>query len=52
MDSLGQRAPEYAAILRFDNSIVNAQKPIRIMAESLVNEIAGASAKDTCVGGS
>ena len=39
MDSLDQRAPECAEIPRFDDGMVNIQELIRIMAESLVNEI-------------
>lgn len=46
MDSLEQRAPEYAEIPRFDDGMVSIQELIRIMAESLVNKIMDAQAED------
>ena len=51
MDSLDQRAPECAEIPRFDDGMVNIQELIRIMAESLVNEIMDAQAEDACADG-
>ena len=51
MDSLDQRAPERAEIPRFDDGMVNIQELIRIMAESLVNEIMDAQAEDACADG-
>lgn len=51
MDSSDQRAPERAEIPRFDGGMANIQEPIRVMAESLVNEVMDAQAEDACADG-
>lgn len=38
-------------MLRFDDGMVNIQELIRIMAESLVNEVMDAQAEDACADG-
>ena len=52
MDSLDHAGRhECAEIPRFDDGMVNIQELIRIMAESLVNEIMDAQAEDACADG-
>ncbi len=51
MDSLEHGAPKVYEIPRFDDGMVNIQELIRIMAESLVNEIMDAQAEDACADG-
>lgn len=51
MDSLEHGTAAMAEIPRFDDGMVNIQEPIRIMAESLVNEIMDAQAEDACADG-
>lgn len=50
-DSLEQRAGITGEMPRFDDGMVNIQELIRIMAESLVNEIMDARAEDAGAGG-
>ncbi|MDD6785375.1 MAG: transposase [Eggerthellales bacterium] len=52
MDSLEQRATTSHDIPRFDDGMVNIRELIRIMAESLANEIMDAQAEDACGEGS
>ena len=49
MDSLEHGTAAMAEIPRFDDGMVNIQELIRIMAESLVNEIMDAQAEDAWV---
>lgn len=51
MDSLEQQAGITGEMPRFDDGMVNIQELIRIMAESLVNEIMDAQAEDACADG-
>lgn len=51
MDSLEHDAPKACEMPRFDDGMVNIQELIRIMAESLVNEIMDAQAEDACSDG-
>lgn len=52
MNSLKQsRAPLVHEMPRFDDGMVNIQELIRIMAESIVNEIMDAQAEDACADG-
>lgn len=51
MDSLEHGAPNGCEMPRFDDGMVNIQELIRIMAESLINEIMDAQAEDACVDG-
>lgn len=51
MDSLVQQAPATNEMPRFDDGMINIQELIRIMAESLVNEIMDAQAEDACADG-
>ena len=51
MDSLEQQAGATGEMPRFDDGMVNIQELIRIMAESLVNEIMDAQAEDACADG-
>ncbi len=49
MDSLEHGTAAMAEIPRFDDGMVNIQELIRIMAESLVNEIMDAQAEDAWI---
>lgn len=51
MDSLEHGTAAMAEIPRFDDGMVNIQELIRVMAESLVNEIMDAQAEDACADG-
>ena len=51
MDSLEQQEATSHDMPRFDDGMVNVQELIRIMAESLVNEIMDAQAEDACADG-
>lgn len=51
MDSLEHGIPKAYEIPRFDDGMVNIQELIRIMAESIVNEIMDAQAEDACADG-
>ena len=51
MDSLEQHAATNHGMPRFDDGMINIQELIRIMAESLVNEIMDAQAEDACAEG-
>lgn len=51
MDSLEQKASRIPEIPRFDDGMINIQELIRIMAQSLVNEIMDAQAEDACADG-
>lgn len=51
MDSLEHLTAEAAEIPRFDDGMVNIRELIRIMAESLVDEIMDAQAEDACADG-
>ena len=51
MDSLEHGTAAMAEIPRFDDGMVNIQELIRIMAESLVNEVMDAQAEDACADG-
>lgn len=51
MDSLEHSAPKVYEMPRFDDGMINIQELIRIMAESLVNEIMDAQAEDACADG-
>lgn len=51
MDSVEQRAARIPEIPRFDDGMINLQELIRVMAESLVNEIMDAQAEDACADG-
>lgn len=51
MDSLNQQQAHDHDIPRFEDGMVNIQELIRIMAESLVNEIMDAQAEDACADG-
>lgn len=51
MHSLEQREAASHDMPRFDDGMVNLQELIRIMAESLVNEIMDAQAEDACAEG-
>lgn len=48
MASLEQQAHVTPEIPRFDDGMVDIQELMRIMAESLVNEIMNAQAEDAC----
>lgn len=52
MDSLEQLSSATNEMLRFDGGMVNIQELIRVMAESLVNEIMDAQVEDACADGS
>lgn len=51
MDGLERGTPKVYEIPRFDDRMVNIQKLIRIMVESLINEIIDAQAEDACADG-
>lgn len=51
MDSLDQRSIQAREMPRFDDGMANLQELIRIMAESLVNEIMDVRAGDACADG-
>ena len=51
MDSLEHGMPKACEMPRFDDGMVNIQELVRIMAESLVNEIMDAQAEDACAEG-
>ncbi len=51
MDSLEHGIPKASEMPRFDDGMVNIQELIRIMAESIVNEIMDAQAEDACADG-
>ena len=51
MESLEQMGAVVPEIPRFDDGMVNLQELIRLMAESLVNEIMGAQADEACAEG-
>lgn len=51
MDGLDQQQTQHHDLPRFDDGMVNIQEPIRIMAESLVNEIMDAQAEGACADG-
>ena len=51
MDSLEHGMPKVCEIPRFDDGMVNIQELIRIMAESLINEVMDAQAEDACADG-
>lgn len=51
VDGLEQRETTSHDMPRFDDGMVNIQELIRIMAESLVNEIMDAQAADACADG-
>ena len=51
MDSLEHGAVTMPEIPRFDDGMVNIRELIRVMAESLVNEIMDAQAEDACADG-
>lgn len=48
MDSLEQHAATNHDMSRFDDGVADIQEPVRIMAESLINEIMDAQAEDAC----
>lgn len=48
MDSLEHGVPKVYEMPRFDDGMINIQELIRIMAESLINEIMDAQAEDAC----
>lgn len=52
MDKIHEIAGDGALMPRFDDGIVNMAELIRVMAESLVNEIVDARADEACEGGS
>ena len=51
MDKIHEIAGDGALMPRFDDGMVNMAEPIRVMAESLVNEIMDARADEACEGG-
>lgn len=51
MDKIHEIAGDVALIPRFDDGMVNMAELIRVMAESLVNEIMDAQADEACEGG-
>ncbi len=51
MDKILEIAGDGALMPRFDNGMVNMAEPIRVMAESLVNEIMDAQAGEACGSG-
>lgn len=51
MDSLKQQTTIGHDMPRFDDGMVNIQELIRIMAESIVNEVMDAQAEDACADG-
>ncbi|KAB1651082.1 IS256 family transposase [Adlercreutzia muris] len=51
MDSLKQQTTVGHDMPRFGDGMVNIQEPIRIMAESIVNEVMDAQAEDACADG-
>lgn len=51
MDSLEHGTPKVCEMPRFDDGMVNIQEFIRIMAESIINEIMDAQAGDACADG-
>lgn len=51
MDSLDQQQTQHRDLPRFDDGMVNIRELIRIMAESLINEIMDAQAEDACADG-
>lgn len=51
MDSLEHGIPKVYEMPRFDDGMVNIQELIRIMAESIINEIMDAQAEDACADG-
>lgn len=51
MDSLKQQTTVGHDMPRFDDGMVNIQELIRIMAESIVNEVMDAQAEDACADG-
>lgn len=51
MDSLEQQSAQRLDIPRFDDGMVNLSELIRVMAESLVNEIMDTQAEDACADG-
>ena len=51
MDSLKQQTTIGNGMPRFDDGMVNIQELIRIMAESIVNEVMDAQAEDACADG-
>lgn len=51
MDSLEHGIPKVYEMPRFDDGMINIQELIRIMAESIVNEIMDAQAEDACADG-
>ncbi len=51
MDSLEHGMPKACEMPRFDDGMVNIQELVRIMAESLVNEIMDTQAEDACADG-
>lgn len=48
MDSLDQQKTQHHDLPRFDDGMINIQELIRVMAESIVNEIMDAQAEDAC----
>lgn len=51
MDKIHEIARDGAQMPRFDDGMVNMDELIRVMAESLVNEIMGARADEACEAG-
>ena len=51
MDKIHEIAGEGALMPRFDDGMVNMSELIRVMAESLVNEIMDAQADEACEAG-
>ena len=51
MDKIHEIAGDGALVPRFDDGMVNMTELIRVMAESLVNEIMDAQADDACADG-
>lgn len=51
MVKIHEIAADGALMLRFDDGMVNMAELIRVMAESLVNEILGAQADEACEAG-
>ena len=49
--SLDQMSPKVAEMPRFDDGMINIPELIRIMTESVVNEIMDAQAEDACADG-
>lgn len=52
MDTIRDTRADALAMPRFDDGMVNASEPIRIMAQSLINEIMGAQADEARDNGS